>query len=201
MGYTHYFKYTIDTLPEKSFNQSVAEIKKLLIDIPLPLMHPSQNVKSKIILCNWEGKKQPEFIDDMVAFNGEGNNSCESFVFTKEEDNSNAFCKTNRLPYDFAVMLSLLSIMQYNADYISLGSDGNAIDWLCACAWYRCKAVMLIPLKVIQYFDNTMKKYPQYVSEKEVKYFNLLKSLNDKTIDECEIIYNEYALSKKQFRD
>lgn len=90
--------------------------------------------------------KPPEVSDQMIRFNGVGNEGHETFIFFKKKPEPGQwnkdsgsyfyFCKTARKPYDLAVCLVLLSLANHAPKSVKLGSDG---DW--DCEWTEARKV------------------------------------------------------------
>ena len=93
-------------------------------------------------LGNWEGEGDPDCDGEYISFNGRGKDSHETFSLTRlkrdifeyenaqefERDGAFSFCKTNRKPYDNAVVSLLIGVRQIVSDAISLSSDGDDLD-------------------------------------------------------------------------
>lgn len=117
MGYTHYYKPTrfnkeqweqyrstcallAAELPEKSDTAG-----GFYSNTPIEIVGPhSAQLDSK-----------PIFDNKMVAFNGKGENGCETFVVfasPKKNQGWTTFCKTSRMPYDLLVVACLIAAWQ-----------------------------------------------------------------------------------------
>lgn len=129
MGYTHYWTQKAD-IPADVW----AEIKDAAHRITL---HAS---KSRITLVDGMGddpNTKPEITDELIAFNGLGDDSHESFwVEAKQADNSAwggeagwVFCKTAQKPYDIVVTALLCYLESVHPDYFVVTSDGDLSDW------------------------------------------------------------------------
>lgn len=80
----------------------------------------------------------------VIAFNGKGDDSYESFVVERVVEPGSrlhgldeglegmefAFCKTAHRPYDLAVMTCLMVLKHHLGRAIRIGSDGGIDDWL-----------------------------------------------------------------------
>jgi len=129
MGYTHYFPQMRAFTPEEW---------KLLQDA----------FKKISDLCEARGiilaaRKQGEEMctDASILFNGDSENEHEPFVlnrrFVQQASFNFNFCKTQRKPYDFAVMLMLMACHEIASGALSIGSDGDWDDeWREARVYY-----------------------------------------------------------------
>lgn len=93
MGFTRYWTRTTKPITEE-FCNSVREILK-------------DCAKKGIAIRDWDGQDAPTITVNRIAFNGNANSDkklyCESFVLNNDELNEFSFCKTRRMPYDYAV--------------------------------------------------------------------------------------------------
>jgi hypothetical protein len=91
---------------------------------------------------------QPPKVDnEMIRFNGVGNEGHETFIMFKKKpvekicsDKSRYFyfCKTARKPYDLAVCLVLLSLVQNAPKSVEISSDGDwNVEWAEARKVYK----------------------------------------------------------------
>lgn len=113
MGYTHYFELL--KKPEdakvKLFNEFVAKAIEL----------------STVPICNGYGNEgtEAEINDEVVIFNGCGDDSYETFVIDYENIEW-GFCKTAMKPYDEVVVACLYGASQiFGEDGFKWSSDGN----------------------------------------------------------------------------
>ncbi|MDA3778827.1 MAG: hypothetical protein PF487_01105 [Bacteroidales bacterium] len=137
MGYTHY--WTPKKQSAKKFKNFSETCKKLHDNLP----EKSETAggycsDEKIEIGNWEGHlgmdNHPVFDNDVVSFNGVGENGHETFR-TALNENDWRFCKTARKPYDLLVCACLLAsihILNYE-----ISSDGNVVDWTTAIEYYN----------------------------------------------------------------
>ncbi len=119
MGYTHYFE-SIEDIKDSDWENICKDFRKVLkntdfvgggSDGELP--------KSKII----------DKEEDIIIFNGLGEDSYETMLISKEKEGFN-FCKTSRNPYDL-IVCSLLLIVNDRAPYaVKISSDGSVADWV-----------------------------------------------------------------------
>lgn len=108
MGYTRYWKSNKRVLDDNKFKH-FSHICKLVIE--------SMNIPLDDITIN----------DNIVRFNGVGDDAHETFVFSKKIDDFN-FCKTQRKPYDELVCACLEFAKNIFKDDISVSSDGENLD-------------------------------------------------------------------------
>lgn len=131
MGYTHYFPQT------RSFSEKEwKELQEAFLKI-------SDLCKARgICLTGRETNDPPSCTDAAILFNGEGEKGHEPFVLERErpvlQGSFNfTFCKTQRKPYDFAVLLILMACHDIAPGALSIGSDGDWDDeWKEARVYY-----------------------------------------------------------------
>jgi len=107
MGYTRYWESNKGVLDDNKFKH-FSHICKLVtenMDIPLD-----------DVIIN----------DNVVRFNGVGDDAHETFVFSKKIDSFN-FCKTQRKPYDELVCACLEFAKNIFKDDITVSSDGDNV--------------------------------------------------------------------------
>ncbi len=125
MGYTHYWYRELE-LDKDKFTAFVADCRKLAETLPIPL-------------GNGCGEGKPVFADDLVSFNGVGDDSCESLLIapsfesrTSQKPENNkwfSFCKTRGLPYDLVVQCCLIALKEHFGNAVTIRSDGDAGEW------------------------------------------------------------------------
>jgi hypothetical protein len=117
MGYTHYWNIKEELTPAqfKEWSDGV----KIIVDTA---------IEAGIQLGNGMGEDAPEIAENLVAFNGVGNNGHETFGITLSDTGSD-FCKTAEKPYDAVVTASLIHAKVIFGKSISVSSDGNWEDW------------------------------------------------------------------------
>lgn len=114
MGYTHYFKAKEDL--DKDLFSLWADQVQLII---------SEARNKGIEISGWDGTGSPEITDELVSFNGSGDESFETFRLTRQKDpKAWTFCKTGRSPYDPVVCASLISLNMIFGDKVEVSSDG-----------------------------------------------------------------------------
>ena len=117
MGYTRYHRIEGKIDPEKFKNYS-KDCKTICDEITKEFGHG---------IANYEGEGEPEFLDDLVAFNGIGDLSHESFCLSTDSKGFE-FTKTARKPYDRHVLACLILAKEYFGDNIEVSSDGDNDD-------------------------------------------------------------------------
>lgn len=147
MGYTHYY-YRTPELDKDKFKAAVTDIRKVVAALPsvnpqtAQMCYPEGD-DTDVKLANWDGEvgTEPKITDELVSFNGVGDDSHETFVIEQafeapshrpdpDEDGLHfAFCKTARKPYDIAVTASLAVLKHHLGDAIRVSSDGRFNEW------------------------------------------------------------------------
>lgn len=154
MGYTHYFTQT------RNFTKTEwADVCEHIGDILKDVEH-NQGVP----LASWNGeaKTRPEITAELIAFNGLGDDSHESFVINRirppKEDwqscRGSSFCKTAQKPYDLAVA-ACLSYLATVTETHRVSSDGDGAEWLAGVeearrALPRFANILDIPMPIMQ---------------------------------------------------
>jgi hypothetical protein len=122
MGYTHYYDQTKD-FSKKRWENLVDDTRTIIAYCKKKGIH---------IDFEWNEQKEPEISDEMIRFNGRGDEGYETFVLVKKKpkswrENTNEyfyFCKTARKPYDLAVGLVLLRAESNAPKVLKISSDG-----------------------------------------------------------------------------
>jgi hypothetical protein len=117
MGYTHYWNIKEGLTPAqfKEWSDGV----KIIVDTA---------IEAGIQLGNGMGEDAPEIAENLVALNGVGGGSHETFGITLSDVGSD-FCKTAEKPYDAVVTASLIHAKVIFGKSISVSSDGDWDDW------------------------------------------------------------------------
>lgn len=128
MGYSHYARcFPVEQgLADVAFADLREDLRRLL----WWAAGPSHEIR----LGDAHGEGWPELSDDLIAFNGYGPASFESFYWPRlvaacdEPGLSYAgwFCKTGRRPYDPVVVAALVLAQQHYGPAVQLSSDGTA---------------------------------------------------------------------------
>jgi hypothetical protein len=121
MGYTHYWIFN---------TESQHDIEKTEKRYQLALRRCTEFLKwydSAVgSLSGYSAKSKKKY--GGLQVNGAYDERCEDFCLRKSFYlNSEGFCKTNRLPYDSAVVGCLMILKHYLKDAITIESDGD--DW------------------------------------------------------------------------
>lgn len=120
MGYTHYWT-TTKRPTNKQWNAIMREVIKLF----------STKEAFKTIRYE-EGRNTPPLVhQELIRFNGRGENSHETFYFERDKQDF-AFCKTARKPYDKFVCGVLIIAYHFAPDCFKIRSDGwpDEDEWL-----------------------------------------------------------------------
>lgn len=107
MGYTHYYQQHSKPTEQQwaNFTHHVKELIEMSWDIELDI----------------------EITTDLIAINGVGDESHETFLMERGNTTWD-FCKTARKPYD-QVVTAVLILARYTFPDYSLSSDGDWEDW------------------------------------------------------------------------
>jgi hypothetical protein len=131
MGYTHYFTQKRDfTAAEwQTFTDGVKGMIK-------SLNRPKR--RKRLVWEYDEVSREPQVDDNLVRFNGCGEDGHETFLVTRQRPALRpglpddllgfAFCKTARKPYDVAVTACLTVLASLGTHEVS--SDGEGYEWL-----------------------------------------------------------------------
>jgi len=117
VGYTHYWTIK-EELNREQFATWVEGVKALV----------ETAIEAGIPLGNGIGEDAPELAENLVAFNGAGNQGVETFGISVDDQGFD-FCKTGRALYDAAVTASLIHAKKIFGDVIEIKSDGNWDNW------------------------------------------------------------------------
>jgi len=117
MGYTNNCYRALE-FDRKKFRAAVTDLKKILPE-------------TCVDLAGWDGTGKPTLNDNDVCFNGRYPWHCETFSMPRVFDGRArprrlpgfTFSKTQLLPYDLAVKVSLLVFKRNFADEVEIGSD------------------------------------------------------------------------------
>jgi hypothetical protein len=122
MGYTHYFTKTAADREDSRRFEMFARGARTIIDYA----------------TTYEGIKigDLEISDEIVTFNGVGEESHETFYWAIDGSGFN-FCKTAAKPYDTVVTACLIHLKDVYGDLVDIGSDGSWADWALGARLYR----------------------------------------------------------------
>jgi hypothetical protein len=122
MGYTHYFTKA-GTSPDDSLRfEMFARGARTIIDYAKKYDHIKIG--------------ELEISDEVVTFNGVGEDSHETFYWALDGGGFN-FCKTAYKPYDAVVTACLIHLKDVYGDLVDIGSDGSWSDWALGARLYR----------------------------------------------------------------
>ena len=130
MGHTNYWTRKPE-LPTKAFAAAVADCKKIMKHLGIPL-------------GGRNGTGRPIYRADLIEFNGKAPNDYETFAvdqITTSRDGEPMvfdFCKTDHRPYDICVQAALIVLKRHLGAAIIVSSDGGDADW--EAAREKCQA-------------------------------------------------------------
>lgn len=135
MGYTHYW-YGNRPFTAAEWMNIQSDAHKLLNPQPI-----------KVLLEYDQPGTVPEIANDVIAFNGDGDEGHETFWFQREPDDFQ-FCKTAAKPYDVLVTAMLIVSHKRAPDALRISSDGGIEDWAdgLALVTARCGEGYRIPM-------------------------------------------------------
>lgn len=122
MGYTHYLRIQ-EPISDDRWAAIIKDLRKLLVDSNA--LWPGL---CDLIQRESDDPSPAEFSEDLIAFNGKGDNGHETF-YVGRNDTGFHFCKTAQKPYDAAVVAALTVMKHYLGDSIKVSSDGDWADW------------------------------------------------------------------------
>ncbi|MEV6957549.1 hypothetical protein [Streptomyces sp. NPDC051183] len=128
MGYTHSFAYTPQA---EAFRSNWLQLRldaAAVVDF---------TKKAGVALAAPDGTGAPVISEDLIAFNGRGDEACEGFCLELAPRTLSrlgpfawSFTKTARLPYDMAVTAVLLRAHTLMPEVFAIDSDGEwREDW------------------------------------------------------------------------
>lgn len=119
MGYTHYFRQQ-RAFTRGEWHELQSAVKQLIGNMP-----------ETVRLRGWNGKGELRLDDEAIVFNGdaETGGDFETFSLSRAINPEPNFCKTERNPYDVAVMAVLVLAHRIAPGALEIGSDGGARDW------------------------------------------------------------------------
>ena len=122
-------------------------------------------------LCGGMGEGEPRISDLEVWFNGDASENLDHETFALElfeidnykrvdetdKEGVFCFCKTNRKPYDFAVMISLMVIKHHLGSDFKISSDGCLEDgWDEAIQYYESYFKRKAPNQLVSYLTKNV---------------------------------------------
>ena len=132
MGYTHYKKQSKPASDEQ-WAAVCNDFKKfraaaLLLGKPFPIQREEDDSSDVLI------------DDECIIFNGIGDAAHETFILEKAGDDF-SFCKTNRKPYDTAVVTVLILANHHAPDAWDISSDGGIGEWQPVLDWMNSTGI------------------------------------------------------------
>ena len=120
MGYTHYWTQTHE--PEYMQWFEIMEHLKHIIEQAIEdgsmCIQAEDDDSSPVLITN-----------DLIQFNGIGDQAYETFLLVKDDVAGFNFCKTSHMPYDLFVVYVLILVHNLAPGCYVITSDGNGIDW------------------------------------------------------------------------
>jgi hypothetical protein len=113
MGYTQYWDHRGFT--DEEWRKLVTFTRNLISNTTVPIVNGSGD----------EGTS-PEINDCRIFFNGEGDESCETFNLTKAAQDFE-FCKTRGHPYDKVVVAVMCESMELNRTFNPRSDGGKEV--------------------------------------------------------------------------
>lgn len=138
MGYTH--TWTPKAASDENWNKFLEAVKLLHANLP----EHSESAggyysEYPIVIRDGEGLGEPEFSEEAVYFNGDGEGKedlmHETFLIEKDYAGQWSSCKTARKPYDLLVCAVLLAASEH-LDIETTKTDGTLEDWTPAIKFY-----------------------------------------------------------------
>ena len=134
MGYTHYFTQ-VETTEGDDRSYLKFAIDAMLITL---------TAEKRGLNLDWH------INENEVSINGIGEDSHETFIFTREANLNFNFCKTARKPYDDVVTACLIALGRAYGEKVDIGSDGDWDgEWVAGRALYQMavQETAISPLK------------------------------------------------------
>lgn len=117
MGYTHYWRGRGKEFSDESWESICKEVKQLIAASRVPVWREYD-----------EPNTEPELGNDLIRFNGAGDDGCETF-WLERKPTEFEFCKTRCAPYDVLVCGALIIAHKHQPEILSISSDGGPEDW------------------------------------------------------------------------
>jgi hypothetical protein len=131
MGYTHYWSWNFDSLKGKTkeyedkYQQAILECQRVI----RKLADENRSQYGSSWMSGYSAHTKPGQYAG-ILLNGSSGISAEDFVMREHlKQNESGFCKTNRQPYDDAVICCLLILNYRLGDVFQVSSDGDWEDW------------------------------------------------------------------------
>jgi hypothetical protein len=130
MGYTHYFRKTHENREDSRMFDMFGQGVRTIIE------YATKYDGIQIADGQGEHLDKWEVTDELIRFNGYGEDSHETFYWVPDGGELN-FCKTAHKPYDTVVTACLLHLKDVYGDSVSIGSNGGWSDWKDGATLYR----------------------------------------------------------------
>jgi hypothetical protein len=113
MGYTHYFTPIGPAPTDAQWSNLLREVRAIY-------------ERFADVICRESDRadEPPHADDEFIVFNGRKEDGYETFVLERATNEWN-FCKTNRKPYDNAVVLVLRAVLRHCPGWLGVSSDGG----------------------------------------------------------------------------
>lgn len=128
MGYTHYWEKTNGEITNEQWNAFKEFVSNLICKTEEGSIENSAGgTNGGVVICNGDGTGEPTLSDEIICFNGQDEDSHESFYIQRSGGSGFNFCKTARKPYDPVVVACLIEAEKLGI-VDSWSSDGNESD-------------------------------------------------------------------------
>jgi hypothetical protein len=119
LGYTHYFPQARGYSRDEWVGISLAVEKIIAYAAP-----------DVTVCAEYDRPDEPPRIGpDLIAFNGPGDQGCETFWLQRKRAERFQFCKTNYEPYDAIVIACLIAADAIAPGALKISSDGGVDEW------------------------------------------------------------------------
>jgi len=123
LGWTHYWEREIE-VPEENLASAARDCRTVFDS-------------AAIDIAGGGGTGEPMLTPDVLLFNGRGAFGCEDFVFPRiqvprrERPSGKVlgYCKTEHLPYDLCVQLTLIVLKHHLGNLLKVASDISDDGW------------------------------------------------------------------------
>lgn len=132
MGYSHYW-LQLNNPTDEQWDNITDTIKKAMV-VALVTGKPFPIQRENSITA------PPEISSKAIIFNGIYADSHETFYLGRNIEGEDS-CKTNRKPYDFAVMVCLILAEHFAPDCWKVSSDGVRGQWQLAADWLNASGL------------------------------------------------------------
>lgn len=88
-------------------------------------------------LAGFSGENDPIINEELLLFNGKGDEACENFQFKRNDDSRIEAIQTLALPYDIIVCCTFLILKRHLGKSFHFTTDGSYEDWKDAISCFR----------------------------------------------------------------